>query len=230
MTLSHLSFDILAALASVLVTFLLSRRALAPSLSRIDGLGYWYYAALLTGAVSGAFILGTANLWLSDMPGIGRSILGAFLGAIVAVEGFKHTIGARGSTGALFVPAFTISVVIGRWGCFFTGLPDQTHGILTDHMFGYDFGDGPRHPVQLYESAAMAVAMLVWLFMIRRTPDTFRAYGFYLLCIWYGTERFLLEFLKPYGTLIGPLNVFHIGCALLIGYGIWMLSRARTAT
>lgn len=47
-------------------------------------------------------------------------------------------------------------MAVGRLGCFFAGLPDYTYGVPTDLPWGVNFGDGvPRHPVQLYESAAM---------------------------------------------------------------------------
>lgn len=224
----HLIFDLLAAGSAAAVTVWLARGPLAPSLTRVNSGGWAYYAALVCGAIWGAFALGTLNLVASGLPGLGRSILGAFLGAILAVEAVKTATGMRGSTGALFVPGFTISTMIGRWGCFLTGLEDQTHGIHTDFILGYDFGDGPRHPVQLYESGAMALALFLWVMLIARRPQFFRRYGFYLLCVYYGVERFVWEFLKPYDTVLGPLNVFHLGCLALIGYGIWMISRART--
>lgn len=223
----HLAFDLLSATSTMIVTYALSKGILAPSIKRIERIGTVYYVALAIGAIWGAFALGTLNLWISGVGGLGRSILGALLGAIVMVELSKLLMGAKSSTGALFVPAFTLSVVIGRWGCFFTGLPDQTYGIHSPHVFAVDFGDGPRHPVQLYESATMAVAMLLWVVLMRQKPDFFRKYGFYLMCTLYGGQRFIWEFLKPYETVIGPFNIFHIGCAILVVYGLWMIKFAR---
>lgn len=223
----HFVFDLAAAMAAMGTTFALSKGVLAPSLTKIEGMGPVYYIALLGGAIWGAFAIGTLNLWVSGVPEIGRSILGAFLGAVVMVELSKYITKTKGSTGALFVPAFTVSTIIGRWGCFFAGLPDQTFGIKTGFALGVDFGDGPRHPVQLYESAAMLVALLIWMYLIRHRPQVFRKYGFYFLCIFYGGQRFIWEFLKPYGTVFGPFNVFHICCAVLIGYGICMIAIAR---
>ena len=49
--------------------------------------------------------------------------------------------------------------------------------------------------------------------------------GFYLLVLFYAAQRFLWEFLKPYGTLAGPFNLFHFICAGLICYAVWMLRR-----
>ncbi len=109
-----------------------------------------YAVTLVIGAVLGAYTLGTLNLWLSGVPGIGRSILGALCGAILAIEVYKSATGITGSTGLIFVPGFTVAVMIGRIGCYQTGLPDNTYGTPTTLPWGHDFGDGiPRHPVQL---------------------------------------------------------------------------------
>ena len=48
-----------------------------------------YYAVLIIGSAVGAFGLGTANLWLSGQPGVGRSIEGALFGAIVTINGLQ---------------------------------------------------------------------------------------------------------------------------------------------
>ena len=112
-----------------------------------------YAFALVLGAIAGGYGAGTLNLWLSGVPGFGRSIVGALAGAIIAIELFKWRKGIRGSTGLIFVPAFATSVVIGRIGCYLSGLEDNTYGLPTALPWGHDFGDGIlRHPVQLYES------------------------------------------------------------------------------
>ena len=76
--------------------------------------GFFYGAALVIGAGLGAYGLGTLNLWLSGVPGVGRSILGALCGAVVAIEGYKAASGVKGSTGLIFVPAFCVAVMVGR--------------------------------------------------------------------------------------------------------------------
>ena len=40
------------------------------------------------------------------------------------------------------------------------------------------------------------------------------------MIIVYAGQRFAWEFLKPYPTVIGPLNVFHLLMMGLIAYGI----------
>lgn len=190
-----------------------------------QGLGY--AVALIGGAVIGGFGFGTLNLWLTGLPGAGRSILGAFVGAIAAIELFKRWRGISGSTGLIFVPGFAASVAVGRWGCYFTGLEDQTHGTPSALPWAKDFGDGIlRHPVQAYEALAMAAFLTFALICFQRRTPFFMRHGFYLLAGFYGAQRFAWEFIKPYATVAGPFNIFHILCLGLITYAGIMIAKS----
>jgi phosphatidylglycerol:prolipoprotein diacylglycerol transferase len=226
----HTVFDLAAAAASLAMTSLVYCWRLHDAGQKIERAGMGYSLALVLGAAIGGFGAGTINLWLSGEPGIGRSILGALAGAIAAIEMFKARKGIRGSTGLIFVPAFATSVVIGRWGCFLSGLPDHTHGTPTTLAWGHDFGDGiARHPVQLYESFAMAGFLAVALVFIGRRTPFFVRNGFYLMVLYYGMQRFLWEFLKPYAALAGHFNLFHFLCAGLVIYSAVMIGRTAKA-
>jgi phosphatidylglycerol:prolipoprotein diacylglycerol transferase len=221
----HTVFDILAALSAMAMTFAVYRWRLGAAMARIESVGSGYALALVAGAVVGGYGAGTLNLWLSGVPGIGRSIVGALAGAIAAVELYKRVRHISGSTGLIFVPAFATSVAVGRWGCFFAGLPDHTYGTVTTLPWGHDFGDGlPRHPVQLYESFTMAAFLAAALVLIGRRQQFFMRSGFYLLVGVYAGQRFLWEFLKPYGTLLGPFNLFHVICTGLVLYSIVLVA------
>ena len=210
------------------MTVLVYRWRLAEAGAKIEQAGIGYAFALVAGAAVGGFGAGTLNLWLTGVPGIGRSIAGALAGAIFAIELFKLARGIRGSTGIIFVPAFATSVMVGRWGCFFSGLDDHTFGTPTTLPWGHDFGDGVlRHPVQLYESFTLAAFLCVALVLIGRRNTVFMRNGFYLLVLTYGAQRFLWEFLKPYGAVIGPFNLFHFICAGLVIYSLVMMSRRK---
>ena len=222
----HTIFDLLAAMAAAGMTVVCHRWRLHEAAGRIESIGLPYGLALVVGAIAGGYWVGTLNLWISDVPGIGRSIVGALAGAIVAVETFKWGSGIRGSTGLIFVPAFATSVSVGRWGCYLSGLEDNTYGIPTLLPWGQDFGDGvPRHPVQLYESFSMLAFLAVALLLLARRQEFFMRNGFYLLVFYYAAQRFLWEFLKPYGSVAGPFNLFHFICAGLCCYSVWMIGR-----
>jgi phosphatidylglycerol---prolipoprotein diacylglyceryl transferase len=222
----HAAFDIAAATAAAAMTVGCYFWRLKDAAARIDQAGFGYAFALVAGAALGGFAAGTANLWLSGDPGVARSIVGALAGGIVAIELFKRARGITGSTGIIFVPAFCTSVVIGRWGCFYSGLTDHTHGGATAVAWGHDFGDGVlRHPVQLYESAAMAAFLVYALAMLARRDPFFLRHGFYLMVLWYAAQRFCWEFLKPYAPLLGPLNLFHLICLGLIAYALTMMTK-----
>ncbi len=220
----HTWFDVGATAAAGIVTTACFFWRLRPAVSRIEHAGAGYAVAVVAGAAVGGYAAGTANLWLSGRPEIARSVVGALAGAIVAVEVFKRARGIRGSTGIVFVPGFCASLAIGRWGCFLSGLGDHTHGIPTSLPWGHDFGDGiPRHPVQLYESAAMAAFLGFAVVQLARRDQGFLRNGFYLLVLWYAGQRFAWEFLKPYAHVVGPLNLFHCICLGLVCYAAWMM-------
>lgn len=223
---AHTLFDMAAWGAGLGFSVLLHRWRLGQAAERlarkVDG---GYFAALALGAIPGAWLTGSLNSLQGPHPTLSHSVAGALVGAIAGVEIYKLMRGVRGSTGGVFVGPFSLGVVIGRLGCFFTGLPDGTYGAATTAPWTVDMGDGiGRHPVALYESAAMAVFLAFYLSgLARRSPWAMRR-GFYAMCIWYGVQRFVWEFLKPYPTLIGPFNLFHILCLGLVAYG-WIYSR-----
>jgi prolipoprotein diacylglyceryltransferase len=222
----HTQFDIAAALAAACITTTCFFWRLKETAARIEQGGAGYAVALVAGAAFGGFAAGTANLWLSGTPGVARSIVGALAGAIAAIELYKRFRGISGSTGLIFVPGFCTTVTIGRLGCYFSGLDDHTHGTIATVPWAHDFGDGiPRHPVQLYESAAMAAFLVYALVMLARRDPFFMRNGFYVLVIWYAGQRFVWEFFKPYAAIVGPLNLFHLICLGLIAYALRMMRR-----
>lgn len=184
------------------------------------------------GALCGAMFFGTANALLSGQHALGFSMVGGICGAIAAVEAFKRVTGVAGSTGIAFAAPFAATVAVGRLGCFFAGLGDFTYGTPTSLSWGVDFGDGiDRHPVQLYESIAMAAMFAVLIWRIAARDPFWLANGFYLAVGWYALQRFVWEFFKPYATVIGPFNLFHMVCAGLLLYAVLMIrSRGGACT
>jgi prolipoprotein diacylglyceryltransferase len=224
-TIGHVVFDVAAWLAAA---------AAAYWVSRIEGIRFpaalrsrAYLAAVLGGAVGGAYFFGTANLWLCGRSGLARSIEGAVFGAIVAVELYKRSTGLRLRTGARFALPLAVGIAIGRIGCHLAGLEDFTYGVPTALPWGHDFGDGvPRHPVALYESAAMAAFAVFYVVAVRYRDRFVINQGFYLTVGWYGLQRFLWEFLKPYEPVLSPLTLFHLLSAAIVLYAVVMIATA----
>jgi prolipoprotein diacylglyceryltransferase len=130
-------------------------------------------------------------------------------------------------TGARFALPLAVGAAIGRLGCYFAGLDDFTYGTSTTLPWGHDFGDGvARHPVQLYESAAMAGFALFYVAAVRLRDHFVIDNGFYLAVGWYGAQRFLWEFLKPYGPVVGPFTLFHLLSAAAVVYACAMVASA----
>jgi len=120
-----------------------------------------------------------------------------------------------------------VGIAVGRLGCYFAGLDDFTYGTPTALPWGHDFGDGIlRHPVQLYESAAMAAFAIVYVVAVLRHSDVIIENGFYLALAYYGLQRFAWEFLKPYGPVLGPLTLFHLLSLAVLAYAAVMLAKA----
>lgn len=158
----------------------------------------------------------------------GKSIVGALLGGLVGVEAAKKAAGIARSTGDHFVLPLCVGLAIGRLGCFLSGLQDDAYGIPTSLPWGVDFGDGPRHPTQLYE-IAFALAFAAALPWLRRRPrgegDLFR-----LFMVAYFAFRFLEEFVRVSPRPYLGLTVYQVAC---LGGLAWYLrsreSRARVA-
>jgi phosphatidylglycerol:prolipoprotein diacylglycerol transferase len=198
---------------------------------------WWIVAAGAVGAALGGKLL----YWLSD-PALflqswrdpfllmgGKSVVGALVGGLVAVEWAKTRLGVTRSTGDLFAVPLALGIAVGRIGCFLTGLDDHTHGLPTSLPWAVDFGDGvSRHPTQLYEIAfLLPFAACLWRFTGRphREGDVFR-----LFMVGYLGYRLLLEWIKPGDALFG-LNAIQWVCAATLAYyasgvsGVGRLSR-----
>ena len=227
---THLAFDLGAYAVAIVLVALLTRRAAGqfpsplPRSRRLQ-----YYFVLTNGAIAGSLLFGSANLVLAGHgPVVGKSILGAIVGGIAAVEAFKKLAGIHGSTGASFVPGLAVGIAVGRLGCHAAGLDDFTYGVPTSLALGVDYGDGvPRHPVALYESGALFAFALLSFVMLWRGVHGWWRRGFYYFAGFYGVQRFAWEFLKPYPDVISGLNLFHLLSAGLVAYAVVMTLRAR---
>lgn len=225
---THLIFDLFAWAIGLSAGFLAQRlRQLAQAPFSKVRLPISYYAVAAGGAIWGAFLFGTLNIYLTgEELRLGRSVVGAIAGGILGVEIYKLATGVTGSTGGGFVAALSVGIAVGRLGCFFSGLDDFTYGKITTMPWAVDFGDRVlRHPVQLYEALVIGGFAFIFFTGLKRQHNWALNLGFYWFVLIYAGQRFLWEFLKPYPTLLGPFNIFHLVTATLFIYGIFMLLR-----
>jgi len=189
-----------------------------------DDRRWWIIAAAAIGALLGSRILGLLEYapihgfnpeQIFALTGGGKTIVGGLLGGWLAVELIKRLAHIRSRTGDLFAVPLCIGIAIGRIGCFFAGLADDTSGTPTSHPWvtkylSVNFGDNiPRHPTQLYELAfLLLLAFALQRFNVRphHQGQTFR-----LFMAAYLSWRVLIDFIKPQPLFHG-LNMIQWAC------------------
>jgi len=117
----------------------------------------------------------------------------------------------RVKTGDSFAVPVAAAVAVGRLACFSAGC---CYGTPTSLPWGYDFGDGPRHPTQLYEAAFHFCAAIVLDQLQRR--GLFRGQLIKLYIIAYLVYRFATEFIRPEERLWFSLTGYQWACLALI--------------
>lgn len=190
-------------------------------------------ACAIVGAAFGARILywfEDPQLTLDNLNNLayllgGKTIVGALIGGLVAVEGAKRYIGIQQSTGDLFAIPLAIGIAVGRIGCFLTGLSDNTYGLPTSLPWGIDFGDGiKRHPTQLYECIFLFGLVPVLYRVLgqidcRRPDKRFRSGdGFRIFMIAYLGFRLICDSIKPYIHVAFGLCSIQLACLLMLAY------------
>jgi prolipoprotein diacylglyceryltransferase len=218
----HLVFET-AAYAIAFWVYLLLRKRTGDLLD--DGNRWWMIAAAAMGAVVGSKVL----YWFED-PALtlahwrepaylmgGKTIVGALIGGLFAVEIAKRHLGIAKRTGDLFAMPLCVGIAIGRIGCFLTGLDDHTAGIATSLPWGVNFGDGiSRHPTQLYEVLfALALGVFLW----RRRQQSY-AIGdlFKMFMVAYFAFRLACDFLKPDMRVLFGLSSIQWACVGMLTY------------
>lgn len=153
-----------------------------------------------------------------------NTIVGGLAFGLIGVELAKKIISHKESTGDLIVYPLLLAMIIGRIGCFFTGIYEETYGLPTDSIFGMHLGDQYlRHPVALYE---IAFLIFLWfeLKMIAGKNKYPSGFLFQMLMLSYFSFRFLLDFIKPREEIIGNLGTIQIVCLLVILYYIYNIN------
>ena len=214
---SYTLFVSLGLLVGILVFYLEARK------EKIDNDRTFFIAiAAIVGGILGAKIM----VWILYFPLIsknftnyvlilsGRTIVGGFLGGMLAVFLTKKTLKIKGKRGNMFAPAIALGLAIGRIGCFLQGC---CYGIATTLPWGVNFGDGVRrHPTQLYES----LFWLIMFFYLQRKKKDNPKPGklFQLLLVDYFIFRFFLEFIKFEPKVVWNLTIYQIIAIIALVY------------
>ncbi len=154
----------------------------------------------------------------------GKTIVGGLLGGLIGVESAKKIIGWKNSTGDDFVLPIAVGMMIGRVGCFLSGLDDHTYGIATTWFTGIDFGDGEkRHPTQIYEMVFLLFLVIILMVMKKKQFVVWEGYLFQLFMLSYLAFRFLIDFIKPTPHPYFHLNNIQLACILGMIYYVQLL-------
>jgi phosphatidylglycerol:prolipoprotein diacylglycerol transferase len=147
-----------------------------------------------------------------------KTIVGGLLGALLVVEITKKIIQEKTSSGDLFTYPLILAMMIGRFGCFSSGLSEETYGVATNSFLGIDFGDGLyRHPVTLYEIGFLGLLWVV-LVAIERKVRLVNGYRFQFFMIAYLSFRLLLDFVKPHYVYFIGLGTIQLCCVIGLLY------------
>jgi len=196
-------------------------------------------AAVLIGATAGA-LLGSKLIGNLENPYTvfenfsfqkfwsSNTIVGGLAFGLLGVELAKKIVHHKESTGDLIVFPLMLAIIIGRVGCFLTGIYEETYGIPTDSVFGMHLGDQYlRHTVALYE-----IGFLIILWISLKYIQNHRKYHpgflFQLFMLSYFTFRFLLDFIKPRVEIAGNLGTIQLVCIWVIIYYIYTIKNTQS--
>lgn len=183
---------------------------------------------ILVGAAAGAF-LGSHIVGIFENPPLlahfnwvyflgNKTIVGGMLGGLIGVELTKKQLHITVSSGDLMVYPLILAMIIGRIGCFLTGLDDGTYGIPSRLPWAINFGDGiPRHPTNLYEILFWVILWIV-LYNIEKCKQLADGARFKFFLSAYLAFRFFIEFIKPDYFFSFGLSVIQLVCLAGILY------------
>ena len=185
--------------------------------------------SIIIGAIFGALFFSRFFAFLEDPPlhhtqGIisilnNKTIMGGLFGGLLGVELAKKIIGEKQSSGDLFTLPIILGIIIGRLGCFLSGIKEFTYGKETSTVLGMNLGDGlPRHPIALYEIVyLMGIFFLIKL--LQKSPQPLKNGSYFkIFMIGYFSFRFMIEFLKPNAFHIFGLSSIQYLCLLCLLY------------
>lgn len=224
--LAHPLFEALGMFIGMRYYFYLKRKS-------VEKLSFNTSAAVLIGATAGALIgsklignlenphklfenFDLKTIWSNN------TIVGGLAFGLIGVELAKKIVSHKESTGDLIVFPLMLAIIIGRIGCFLTGIYEETYGLPTHSVFGMHLGDEYlRHPVALYEIVFLT---MLWIGLKQIQKKNYPSgFVFQLFMLSYFTFRFFLDFIKPRVEIIGNLGTIQMVCICVIIYYIYTI-------
>jgi phosphatidylglycerol---prolipoprotein diacylglyceryl transferase len=149
----------------------------------------------------------------------GKSVLGGLLGAYAGVEGTKHLVGHKASTGDAFAVIVPIGILLGRVGCYLNGccLGKPIAGVFAAR----DTAGIMRWPAPAVEGAFQIVMFITILLLQRRGLLRDRLFFLYLGA--YGVFRFFHEFMRDTPKIWIGLSGYQFIALAMAALGFYML-------
>ncbi len=179
---------------------------------------------IIIGAAFGAFLfsrllgsLENPDAWgRADYPWLyfysSKTIVGGLLGGLFVVEITKYFLNEKSSSGDLFTFPLILAMILGRIGCFTSGVHEPTFGIESTLPFAMDLGDGlMRHPVALYEIIFLVI-LWIFLYLLEKNNKFENGIRFKFFMIAYLIFRFFIDFIKPTHAVLLTLSSIQLAC------------------
>jgi phosphatidylglycerol:prolipoprotein diacylglycerol transferase len=187
----------------------------------------------------GFYAGGFEHFVFDQMLGKGGVFYGGFLMATSCAFLYCRFVGLPGwQVSDCVMPGLALAQGLGRIGCFLAGCcwgtPTQLpFGVTFSSQTAHDLTGVPLnvrlHPTQLYEAAAvlLAIPLLMWL----RKIKTFQGQVFLAYVIYYAAARFFLEFVRddPRGRYVSNLlSTSQLISLLMVPFAVYLLFHLRT--
>ncbi len=226
------SFGLMVALALIVTAFFISRdladrgrdsvigweMALAAGVCGFLGARIDY---LIQSGSDAGLLSGTGLVWWGGF-------VGGAIGVLAVASWRKLPWGLAANVAA---PGIALAYAVGRIGCQLSG--DGDYGSASSLPWAMSFPDGEVptteivHPTPLYETAVMIVVFYVLWRLRGRLDRPWQLFG--LWCVFAGTERFLIEFIRRNDSVaLGLTTAQLFGLALVALGAAILIERART--
>ncbi len=155
-----------------------------------------------------------------------KTIVGGLLGGLIGTEIAKKILKITKSSGDMLTFPIILGIMIGRIGCFLTGVNDETVGLPSNLPWALDQGDGIlRHPTSIYEIIFLGIIWITLKFIKGKyKPRNGDIFKFFMIA--YLGWRLLVDFIKPIEPILMGLSAIQIACVIfLIYYGLIFAKR-----